>query len=1024
MKNIILLILVLFASHFSLKAQNDTLYFRHFNVGQGLSHRNVSSIIQDSLGFMWYGTKEGLSLYDGYKFTPFKHDPKSKNSLISDDISCLAVENSGIIWIGTRMKGINRFNPYTNNFEHFQHHDNNPTTISDDRISCLLYDSIHQIIWMGTANGLNAYNLKTGKITIYKTANCAISHDKITYITIDKKNWIWIGTDGGGVNVFDLKTNKFSSYIYGNHSVSSNIINGVFADKENNIWMATPNGLNRYNQATKEFTLYKHDEKNKYSISSDNVTSVYQDRYGKIWAGTAHDGLCVYYPSENKFFVYNNEPNEKNSLSSSHINTISQGRSGMFWAATSDGGLNAFNPKTLPFNLLKVFSQNNTENLNEKISCLYYDHKQSLLIGTVDKGLYLYNMNTKKNKKIEGVNNFINCIYEYQTHVLIGTNSGIYNYDIVSSKVKISEYTKKLYAENEKITCIFCDKENSLWLGTKDKGVFKVNAINDTYIQYHTRGKGDMHLSHDHVTSILQTKNGDIWIGTYGGGLNKYDRKTNAFQVYKNDENNSNSIGGNYINKLYEDRDDKLWICTWGGGLNCLLPNSTRFICYTDHDGLPGNSIREIMQDEKNNFWINGDNGICRLTFSNTQLQQCRVFDLIDGLPTTEFYDGTALKSVNGRMMFSCPKGLITFHPDSIKNNPYKPPVIITDFQLFNNSIQPGDSTGILQSCISTTPKLNLAYNQNSFSFEFTAISFINPGKNKYAYMLEGFDKDWNYRDARHRAATYTNLDPGTYTFRVKASNNDGIWNEKGTSIIIVIAAPFWKTWWFYLLSVLAVAVIIYIAYFIRIKQLIAIQNIRNKISQDLHDEIGSALSSISVYGEVAKKMSNDKAPDAIPILNNLQYTVKSAMENMSDIVWAINPKNDKFHNITHRLEIFGTELLSAKDINFNFNIPHDLAYLKLSMQQRKNIYLICKEALNNVAKYSDAQNCSVEILKADKNVSISIVDDGKGIDNMKQSLGGNGMHNMKKRALELRGILDVFSEKNKGTKLSFTFIL
>jgi len=335
--------------------------------------------------------------------------------------------------------------------------------------------------------------------------------------------------------------------------------------------------------------------------------------------------------------------------------------------------------------------------------------------------------------------------------------------------------------------------------------------------------------------------------------------------------------------------------------------------------------------------------------------------------------------------------------------------------------------TGIKKAGIETplpaVGNLDVSYKDKIVSFEFAAADFLDPGHTMYAYTLEGYDCDWNFCEGR-TIASYKNLPEGDYVFRVKATTRPGNWNTPGHELGVHVYGPFWKTWWFPALCCLAVGVLVYGAYYLRLRQLIRIQEIRNKISRDLHDDIGSALSSIAIYGEVAKKYSSEKTPEAIPVLNSLQETTKVAMDNMNDIVWSINPGNDKFITTIERLELYANEILNARGIRLHFRIADEVKDEKLSMQHRKNIYLICKEAINNVAKYSEAANCIVEIKKDGRNVSITINDDGKGFCGQATSLGGNGINNMKSRAIELKGILDIFSVSGSGTSLSLKFLL
>lgn len=1032
----------LLLSFFQLNAQNDTLFFRHFNVDHGLSNRNVSSIIQDSLGFMWYGTREGLNEFDGYRFIPFKHDPTNKNSLVSDDVTCLAVEKSGVFWIGTEMKGMNCYNPYTNKFELFQHDPKNKNSISDDNVNCLNVDTIHDCLWIGTNKGLNAYDFATKEFSVYKnnpTLSGSISSDKISSVSIDKNGIIWIGT-ASGLNSFDIKTKKFISYLNdpdNKKSLSNNHIHCVFSDKQNKIWVATSDGLDVMEERNGQFQIFHHDEKNKYSISSNNITSVFQDKYGKIWIGTEHDGLDVYYPTTGRFFVYSHEKEVPNSLSSNEINTISQGRSGMFWAATRDGGLNAFNPKTLNFNLSNPLLEDDNENVYGKINCFLIDGNKNMIIGTEGNGLYVYDQangslkNFRETKSVTDgiICDSVQCIYQdSEGRIFLGTENGLEELNPLIGKFQKIDFLKYQGKEKQigslKISSIYRDHSGVLWIGTNDDGLFSFDETKKitTHFEYVDNKPGE--LSCNDITCILEGENNVLWIGTFGGGLNRFDERTKSFAIFNNEDGTKHRIGGNYINKMCLDRNGTIWVTTSGGGLNALRKGASDFTCYTVHDGLPDNSMNSIMVDDSLNLWIGTDLGICRLTFHNAKLFQSRMFDLIDGLPTTEFYESASCRKTNGGMVFSCKYGFVNFFPDSLHNNQYKPPVVITAFLLTNKPILPGDSTGILKTSISVTPELDLKYAQNSFSFEFTAISFINAGKNKYAYMLEGFDMDWNYRSAQNRIATYTNIPPGTYVFHVKASNNDGIWNDVGTSLVIVIAAPFWKTWWFYSFCGLFVILVCYSIYFFRMKQILHMQEVRNKISKDLHDEIGSSLSSISIYSEVAKKITRKDSPEAESVLNNIGESARTSMENMSDIVWAVNPKNDRFKDILDRFNVFANQLMGAKNIVLHLITKENVDDLKLPMQHRKNIYLLLKEATNNVAKYSHAKNFYVTVEKNHSRMSIQIKDDGVGFESNPESLGGNGLINMKQRVDDLKGEFQIQSGKGKGTTLTIKFNL
>lgn len=452
--------------------------------------------------------------------------------------------------------------------------------------------------------------------------------------------------------------------------------------------------------------------------------------------------------------------------------------------------------------------------------------------------------------------------------------------------------------------------------------------------------------------------------------------------------------------------------------MNLFNKKADEFISYTSIDGLPGNSITDIIGDDHSQLWIGTNAGICKIKFKGSVLEAC-LYDELDGLPTPHFSKSASMKTKDGHLLFSCENGIIRMHPDSVTSNTKKPPVIVTDFLLFNREVLPGDEDSILKTSISKTDHIRLLHNQNAFSFQFTAVSFINPDKNLYAYRLEGFDKDsaWNFTDSKHRIAAYTNIPPGDYTFHVKASNNDGVWNERGRIIHLTIAPPFWKKWWFYSLCLLFILGTLYGIYRYRLNQVLNLQYVRNKIASDLHDDVGSTLSSIAIYSELANEEVNGKSAKATQLLQTIHENSRTTIESMSDIVWAINPKNDRFENILTRMRTFASGILEAKNIDLKFEASSSLSGLKLSMDKRKNLYLLFKEAVNNVAKYSVGKNCTIKLWLDSKTLNMKIEDDGMGFD-LNHHAAGNGLETMKRRSEEMNGVFSIQSSKESGTNI------
>jgi two-component sensor histidine kinase len=350
-------------------------------------------------------------------------------------------------------------------------------------------------------------------------------------------------------------------------------------------------------------------------------------------------------------------------------------------------------------------------------------------------------------------------------------------------------------------------------------------------------------------------------------------------------------------------------------------------------------------------------------------------------------------------------------------NNDYRPPVYITNLKIFNNTVYPHDADSILKQPVELTRQITLSYYQNDILLEFAGLNYFHPEKNQYQYKLEPYNKEWLTTDASKRVANYTNLNPGKYVFKVRASNNDGVWNLQETSLAIIITPPFWQTWWFRTMIALAVVGLVYGVYRYRLQQVMRLQNIRNRIASDLHDDIGSTLNSISVYSEVAKNDPDKKEYS----LNMIGESSRKVIDAMSDIVWTINPENDSFENIILRMRSLAYNLLRAKDIEFSFKADETLHHLKLSLEKRRNFYLIFKEALNNLIKYSKAKRVQISLLHHSSTITLLIRDDGLGFDATKK-YNGNGLTNIKKRAKEINAELTIESGENTGTSLQLSF--
>ncbi|MBA3649608.1 MAG: hypothetical protein H0W62_13865 [Chitinophagales bacterium] len=686
-------------------AQNDTLYFKHFGMQQGMSSNSVSRIIQDHLGYMWYGTREGLNKFDGYNFTVYLHNSRNVNSLSSDDITCSAVGGQGMIWIGTSGKGLNGFDIYSNKFSCY-HQSANSSSLIQDSITSLFVDSSN-IVWIGTASmGLDAFDPQTKIFKHFRSLENqenSLTDNHITCIGSNGKGILWIGTRYGGMNRVNTHSGAFTAFNHRNensNSISSNNVRDIYVDPvSNTIWIATDWGLNKFEPWVNKFTAYIHNEKDLSSISSNDVTCVFKDKYGKIWAGTADKGVNVLYAESTKFLLYIHDADQLNSLSSNKISSISQGRSGMMWIATTDGGLNAFNPKSLPFNLSNPFTEHCDHNHAACIVAMIETKNHSIWYATPDDGITEISssgeiIHTFRHDATVGTslcsNNIVCAMEDHRGLIWIGSRDGLNTIDPQTQKVSkinfqtiedagAAAWNPHYSSSGHAITALLETRNSITWIGTCN-GLFLFDPDKNSTVLFRTEEVPDPFTGI--ITSIAEDGEGVIWIGTREGLLT-YRPLSKKLTWYHHDINNIHSIGSDYINSVYIDADENVWIGTEDAGLNIFNREANGFVSYAAGDGLPGNSVSSILEDNNSHIWIGTLAGICKLTFDHFALTRIRSFDETDGLPTTHFEKSACLKMNDGRMLFSCSKGIIMVNPDNLNPNTRKPPVVITDFRLF-----------------------------------------------------------------------------------------------------------------------------------------------------------------------------------------------------------------------------------------------------------------------------------------------------------------------------------------------------
>jgi two-component sensor histidine kinase len=465
-----------------------------------------------------------------------------------------------------------------------------------------------------------------------------------------------------------------------------------------------------------------------------------------------------------------------------------------------------------------------------------------------------------------------------------------------------------------------------------------------------------------------------------------------------------------------KETDKYLWIGTNGAGFNRFEFATGRCIRYSEKDGLSNNVVYGILSDEAGNLWMSTNKG---LTCFNPTDKVFRNFTESDGLQGDEFNRYQSLKLNSGELLFGGVNGITIFKPAEVLVQNPAPNLVLTGFSVFNKPVSYKNDSSIMNALIGYVKTITLPYDKNMFAIEFAALESSPPEKKQYKYLLEGFNKEWIDNGSKN-SVSFTNLDPGQYTFHVTGTNRDGVWSKNEASVIIDILPPWWGTWWFRCLVVAAIAAAVYGFYRYRLRQALKLHTLRNNIARDLHDEIGSTLSSISLYGESAKMMIKDDHP-LNNVLSKISNSTNNMMESMSDIVWAINTRNDQFDNVINRMNAFAYQVMEAKGCNVYFETGNGSKDAELNMEQRKNLYLLYKEIINNAARHSGCTNLWVTILSDTNSLQLKVKDDGKGFNLNEASLpgmGGNGLLNIKKRAGDLNASINIVSSPGKGTEM------
>jgi ligand-binding sensor domain-containing protein/two-component sensor histidine kinase len=998
--------------------QINEIRFDRILPADGLVHDIVTSIVQDKYGFIWIGTEDGLMKYDSYTFTVFKNDPDSVSSLRDDWITRMMCDSRGRLWIGTAL-GLDRFDEKSSSFIHYTFPAQSNKEKGNNGIGLIYEDNMGEIFSYSYSGGLLVYNSKKNvfeKNEKVKNLESKFS-GQLTSFLQDSEGTYWIATINHLLKWSSEKNFKYYKKRSDNQFGLSNSLIFDLCEDNDNIWIATERGLNKLNKKSGIIKKYFPSPGNPNSLCDEKVLDLYKDSNGNLWIGT-YTGLNKYKPDEDNFYCFKNDRNDPYSISANRIYAVTEDRAGTIWIGTYKGGISKIDEKMNRFsyyghNPLKPGSLS-----GDIVRSIFKDKEGNLWVGTDGEGINKYNSKTKLFKHYKYIKGNSNSLQS--NSILWVTGDRVGNIWAATFGGGLSKYIpgidgfKTYRADNsnglldDRINVIYIDKEDDFWVGTEAHGLFRFDPVTEQFSSFMLE-----HLHNQNIHTIFQDSDGYLWVGIFGGGLYRINKLSSEIKKYVNNPDDPFSISSNVIYAINEDKKKNIWISTFRGGLNLFNKEKERFVCFKEKQGLPSNYIKAAIADDNNILWLLTNKGLARFDVITREI---KVFDEKDGLRSGDFLSGAYFLDDEGKIYAGGSKGFISFNPSFFKESNYLPPVVLTNFKVMDKPYNSGIP-------LTDIKEITLDYNQNFISFEFAALEFSTADKNQYAYYLSGIDRDWVFSGKR-RYASYTHLDPGKYIFKVKAANTDGIWGNESLNIYLTINPPFWLTWWFRILSLILAVALFYILYRYRIRRLLEIERIKNRLASDLHDDIATNLSSIAMFSQIVQdesKKSNTVSPMMNQLMEKITAMSQDSVSSIRDIIWAIDPKQETIYDLLIRARDSFIMHCRAKNINFNLDSPdkEHLPDQNLSPEERKNIWLLIKEAITNSIKHSRATEISLHAVYKNHLLNLVIIDNGKGFDTSSEYTG-KGMTTMKKRAENLGGDITIVSDGEQGTIINF----
>lgn len=984
-----------------------------------LPQSSVYEIVESEEGFLWFATREGVGRWNGYDMDTWKHDPYSESTIPGNIVRQMVLDGAGDIWIDAE-----NYQQVDAGIARIKAPAYNTVTRYDFTGGRLFLDGDRRLM-VATADSVYALDSPTGKFNALFELNGL--NGLPTAAAVDHHGLIWLSTEAGNIHRCDLQEKSCSRVpvetqvsdivhfpeseiatviqttdgtvwiSYGGNlgfiqedsatiewmdvsdAVKHSTLADIARDNEGNLWVLGSAGVNllRSNKPPSVSEQYPL-----LTLGSDTENlapvSLYQDRSGNIWVGTVY-GLYRHSPYARQFHHLQHEPSNPSSLSSGLVVSLAEDAYGNIWAGTIGGGLNRIQ-SDLKTTRYRYRSGDESSLSNDIVWTLSSTSRGEIWAGT-SLGINRYQEDTDDFKRFYADPDDIDLIPDLAAPTLnsivgmaMDGEDRLWFSDLISSGVltyldtKTEEFSTVDLQEPVDPGYFMIDEDNNVWFGSST-GIYKLKWLeNELELIARSPGAG----SFDGILAFHQADDGTVWVGTNSG----------------------------------------LYGLTDGGEIHTRI---------TSTEGLPSSTVYSVLDDDYGRLWVSTNRGIASLDFTTTDsLPRISSFDHTNGIRNTEFNRKAYLKARDGTLYFGGDTGITYFNPEDILPNTYMPPVVITAVERATRS------GGSRLPFITATESLRIRPDEVTFAFEFAAISYVNTNRNKYAVMLEGWDESW-IDIGEERRVSYSNIPPGNYTFKVIGSNEDGVWNHEGAEVDVIVEPTFWQTWWFKALLTILIASLFVIATWVIFRQRYqreltavkaqrALERERNRISRDMHDEVGANLTEISILSELALLQGGDGS-ETYSLLNRIAGKSRDMLDSIGEIIWAINPHNDTAQRFTPYLREFAADYCENVGLNYQLDFPLPASSVQVTSEFRRNVFLILKEALANAARHANAKTVWITLLYADDDLELRISDDGTGhpAAGTQENGSGNGIRNMMDRAKEIGGSLSITDRSEHG---------